>query len=549
MIGVQESVPVVGNVIPGSPAWEAGLQPGDKIAAIDGTPARAFGDVLMKMVEGNKTVQLDIDRKGEMMAIHLSPRKQTGDHHPKIGILSLSSLELLPLKSGPVSSLRKQYYSAESLEVLGNNSETNLLHLEKVDGQTVGSYVEYQEAQLEKIGLPITCTFNGADAEIPAIPMRTIPVRFKMGTITAVLSGSDAEKQGIKKGDTIVSLDGNADIDPLKLPQILLQKVNAGQKSVDVVIEKADGEEQTLTLELKPTRVLSELSYQSMRDSLGSAALGLSWNVEPVIAAVDESALPSGQPLPVIGDRVVGVEVVNGISPLTKNSFSEPTNNGGFFIHDIGNKIDIPYIFTYLLQEARPNKPQKEEEEKILSVRLTLESPDGTIKVVPLPVVESTDSDGVHDWFHLERGIAFAPELTTFKANGIGEALILGTDKTVYYSWLIYRTLHSLINGTVSPKALAGPVGIVKLFYQVAQESWSVYLMLLCLIGANLAVINLLPIPPLDGGHILFLTYEGIFRRQPNELVQVVLSYLGLFLILVLMVWTVAIDFSCIPRW
>jgi regulator of sigma E protease len=538
MLGVKESVPVVGNVIPGSPAWEAGLQPGDKIAAIDGTPARAFGDVLMKMVEGNKTIQLDIDRQGKMMAVHLSPRKQTGDHHPKIGITSLSSLELLPLKSGPVGSLWKKHYSAESLEVLGKNSETNPLRLEKVDGHVVGNHVEYQEAQLKKIGLPITCTFNGVDTEIPAMPMRTIPVRFNMGTITAVLTGSDAEKQGIKGGDTIISVDGDADIDPLKLPQILLQKVNVEQKSVGVVIRKSDGAEQTLTLELRPMRFLSELSYQSMRDSLGSAALGLSWNVEPVIAAVDESALPSGQPLPAIGDRVVGVEMVNGLSPLTKNSFSEPTNDGGYFIHDIGSKIDIPYIFTFLLQETLPCK-----EENILSVRLTLENADGTTKVVPLPIAESID------WFHSDRGIAFAPELTTFKAAGLGEALTLGMDKTVYCSWLIYRTLNSLINGTVSPKALMGPVGIVTLFYQVAQEPWSVYLMLLCLIGANLAVINLLPIPPLDGGHILFFTYEGIFRRQPNELVQVILSYFGLFLILLLMIWTITLDLEWIPRW
>jgi len=78
---------------------------------------------------------------------------------------------------------------------------------------------------------------------------------------------------------------------------------------------------------------------------------------------------------------------------------------------------------------------------------------------------------------------------------------------------------------------------------------WSEYLILLCLIGANLAVINLLPIPPLDGGHVLFLLYEGIFRRPPNELIQVILSYAGLFLIILLMVWTVSLDLACITRW
>jgi regulator of sigma E protease len=53
---------------------------------------------------------------------------------------------------------------------------------------------------------------------------------------------------------------------------------------------------------------------------------------------------------------------------------------------------------------------------------------------------------------------------------------------------------------------------------------------------------------PLDGGHAVFLIYEGIFRRPPHELVLVVLSYLGLFLILLLMIWTLSLDFTCIPR-
>jgi regulator of sigma E protease len=81
-----------------------------------------------------------------------------------------------------------------------------------------------------------------------------------------------------------------------------------------------------------------------------------------------------------------------------------------------------------------------------------------------------------------------------------------------------------------------------------ADGGFGSYLMFLCLIGANLAVINIFPMLPLDGGHAVFLIYEGIFRRPPHELVLVVLSYLGLFLILLLMIWTLSLDFTCIPR-
>jgi regulator of sigma E protease len=452
------------------------------------------------------------------------------------------------------------------------------LHLAAVDGQIVGSYIEYQEAQLKKIGQTITCTFTRTashpdqdraaamppvetkEVEIPAVPMREIPVRFKMGTITAVLSGSSAEEQGIKEGDTIVSVDGKADIDPLKLPQILLRKINEEQKTVTLVIKKASGTEQTLTLELKPTRCLSDLTALSMQESLGSTALGLAWSVEPFIADVDESVLSPGQPVPAAGDRVIGVEFVNSAVLMKQGmSFIDSTEKG-FAVHGIGSKVEIPYIFTFLLQHVQPQEPTKKnfsflsrkaetqeskegEKEKLLSVRLTLESSDGNTKIVDLPILEAAD------WFQLERGFDLKTDLTTFKAAGIGEALSLGTVRMIDYSLLVYKSVNALINGTVSAKALNGPVGIVIIIYQIAQGGWSEYLMLLCLIGANLAVINLLPIPPLDGGHVVFLLYEWIFRRSPNELVQVVLSYLGLFLIILLMVWTVSLDLSCISRW
>jgi len=605
-IGVQERTPAVGNVIPGSPAWEAGLQPGDRITHIDGSVARAFGDVRKRMIGGNRTIQLSIERQSEegeseSLNIAVSPLRRSGDLMPNIGILSLPTLELFHQQR---LGHWEPYYSDETLDVLRKVTEFNPMWLEKVDGQPVNNYVEYQEAQLRKIGQSITGTFRigqpitgtFVDAEIPAVPMRAIPVRFKMGAITSVLSGSDAEKQGIQAGDTILSVDGDAGFDPLKLPQILLRKVNEYQTTVELVVKKADckhccencdrgsnerckycnntsveercshcdnrviGEEQTLTLALAPVRLLSDFSEFSMRDSLGSTALGLAWGVDPVIADVDESEWLPGQPVPVAGDRVVSVEFVNCARLLITNSFSRETDTG-FLFHSIGERVDLPYIFTYMLQRAslgekRPGilrrmsdalglstPPEDDGEEKILFVRLVLESPDERTKIVDLPILEATD------WFQQDRGFSLKSELIEYQAQSIGEALVLGTVRTVDYTLLVYRSVNSLINGTVSPRALNGPVGIVEILYRIALSGWVEFLILLCLIGANLAVINLLPIPPLDGGHVVFLTYEGIFGRPPNELVQVILSYAGLLLIFALMVWTVSLDLACIPRW
>jgi regulator of sigma E protease len=66
----------------------------------------------------------------------------------------------------------------------------------------------------------------------------------------------------------------------------------------------------------------------------------------------------------------------------------------------------------------------------------------------------------------------------------------------------------------------------------------------LTIIGANLAVVNFLPIPVLDGGHMMFLLYEGITGKPPGEKIHVALTYLGLFLILALMIWVFGLDIS-----
>jgi regulator of sigma E protease len=62
------------------------------------------------------------------------------------------------------------------------------------------------------------------------------------------------------------------------------------------------------------------------------------------------------------------------------------------------------------------------------------------------------------------------------------------------------------------------------------------------MLSANLAVLNFLPIPVLDGGHMVFLAYEGIRRKPASEQVQLVLTYIGLVFILSLMIWVVGLD-------
>ena len=71
-------------------------------------------------------------------------------------------------------------------------------------------------------------------------------------------------------------------------------------------------------------------------------------------------------------------------------------------------------------------------------------------------------------------------------------------------------------------------------------------LLFLCFISANLAILNVLPIPALDGGHLMFLTIEAVTRKPPSEHVQGIATMIGVLLLLSLMVFAI---FNDVVRW
>ena len=120
--------------------------------------------------------------------------------------------------------------------------------------------------------------------------------------------------------------------------------------------------------------------------------------------------------------------------------------------------------------------------------------------------------------------------------------MMLGIHQTWRDFNRVWQFLVKLLNGGISPKALGGPGTIALAATSEATAGTSRLLLFLTLLSANLAIVNFLPIPILDGGHMLFLAYEGIFRRPVTERVYIMLAYVGLFLILGLMLFVILMD-------
>jgi regulator of sigma E protease len=148
------------------------------------------------------------------------------------------------------------------------------------------------------------------------------------------------------------------------------------------------------------------------------------------------------------------------------------------------------------------------------------------------------------DWYLPMRGFLMKPLLKTRQAENIGEAVSMGfryTRDSLVDMWL---TIRGLTSRRISPKALGGPIRIFDTALHFTQQGIPDLILFLGMLSVSLAVLNFLPIPVLDGGHFMFLCWEGIRGKPPSDWVVVTATYVGLALVLSLMAWVMYMDIS-----
>ena len=242
--------------------------------------------------------------------------------------------------------------------------------------------------------------------------------------------------------------------------------------------------------ELRSTRIviasISELE-------LGYA--GLYWNL-PVIVQTLAPKYPAAQAGLREGDRIVAV---NG----------EPVPNY--------------FAFRALLRKSA-GRPLP------LHIRRGGEELDRTV----VPVTE--DGVGV---------IGFTVAIQSRKVRyGLWESFTGSLRESRRLMFLTVTSLHKMVRGRISAKQLSGPIEIAKFSQAAMQSGTSSFLMLLAFISLQLGFINLLPVPGLDGGHLLILGVETVIRRDLPARLKNALIYAGLMLLILLMVFVVGNDIA-----
>jgi len=131
--------------------------------------------------------------------------------------------------------------------------------------------------------------------------------------------------------------------------------------------------------------------------------------------------------------------------------------------------------------------------------------------------------------------------MTDFVLYGVKRSFIELIRQTFYGAFgaikLVFTSLSMLIGGEYGMEAVSGPVGTVEAVAQAVSMGWRILLYFFVVISMNLGVMNLLPFPALDGGHIAFLAVEAIIGKPVDRKVQGVISAVGFALLMALIVF------------
>jgi regulator of sigma E protease len=205
-----------------------------------------------------------------------------------------------------------------------------------------------------------------------------------------------------------------------------------------------------------------------------------------------------------------------------------PAEAAGLKAQDVVLTFDgEPMVFRSQLITAISESGGKE-------VEITVQRGEETVTVRATPVQRG--SRGMMDMYLGDRVKSFTP--------GPIEAVKLSVEENIESSGLIFRTLGGLFTGETSVRQLQGPVGIAQLSGESAAEGWIPLFSLMAMLSINLGILNLMPIPVLDGGHILILLLEGIARRDFSRRVKEQMLLAGFVVLMMLMVTVIYNDLT-----
>ncbi|MEC8511100.1 MAG: site-2 protease family protein [Planctomycetota bacterium] len=493
--GLPAESPIIGTPTPGMPAWEAGVPAGSVIVSINGEEIVDFQHLVTAVaVNGKEPMEIVAATQADARSYTVTPVFDEEDGIYRIGV---------PFGFDPAARLlvRERSPAAEAglaegdrlLEVVGAPQGLPL------DRQLIGPMTRGEAVTV------LVQDAEGVERTVTVEPTRSADGPRRIGvasTRTLVESvrttGPAAEviaDLGIRGGDRLRAVEGVLVTDLRSLETALLGSTPGSTLAIEVerdgVVERLEA---VIPDGLEPVRIAGDLHLETID---GSVAI----SVVPGTPA-ERAGLRSGDEVISINGRAMSSwsEILEAIQAVTAEAGT----------------------VSILAYRGDPDPVSRKREEVV-------------VDVVGEPVV-------LPDY-----GFALGVARFTLKAASLGEAVAAGTRATQRFLSDVWRQLKKMLfTDEISSKNLGGIISISVISFDTASQGLPKLFFFLAILSINLAIINLLPIPILDGGHLLFLLVEAIKGSPVSERTFGYSQVVGLVMIMSLMVY---VTYQDIVRW
>lgn len=284
-----------------------------------------------------------------------------------------------------------------------------------------------------------------------------------------------AEKSGFMTGDKIISING--------------QKCTTANEIQEHLLLTGIGDDRAITIQRGGETKTLNVSGKALVDAMTKQEkLGLYFSGSSVVVSAADATMPAGRAGITAGDTIVTVNAV-------------PIFSADQLVTHIGNNKNKQII----IEIKRGNLAQQ--------ISITPNN-DGKIGIA---LGEKFNGETIHE------------DYSAFGA--LGE----GVNQTWNYIALTGNVVKNIFTGRVSAgSTISGPVGMIKMAGQQAKYGFESFLSFVAIISVSIALMNILPFPALDGGHLVIIAIEAIIRRELSLKVKMIVQNIGMGLLLLL---------------
>jgi regulator of sigma E protease len=591
MIGLESLAPVIGAPLPDGPADRAGLEMGDRLVNIGGHDMEDFMDVKMAIIlaEPHELLDVTFERNGESHTVQLRPEPRHAGDLLQIGITPAFDLEVgLAFPQG----LENPDAELKTADVVT-----------AVNGQPVKDFIQVYMGLGAARGAPVNMTVqrDGKTVEVTRrYPMYLLPstrddwtTQHLLGLVplrrvSKVDHEGLAAEAGLERNDLILSWDGQQFPTLDEIQKSILQSPDM---PINVVYQRPGVEgDQELTVTPKHRKVGV---FGKGNPAIGAQFQAID-DTTPIVCGVIDQV--DGKPTPAAN---LGIKKGDRITALDNQPVHAWYQLADLFRSKAGTTVELTY--ETIVGESVESVTKPFPIPPSITSILGMPSPFGQIvKIADVDKVKVPKEDGkadyytVNSWFGAKEALAkhvgetvrityedrgdltnvkryekdvevtadmLDPWAMRIRYNDTGlipmplgkmiqhknpvVAMWTGIRRTYFFIAQTYLTMKRMVfEQTVGVENISGPVGIVKTGAALADAGFVKLLYYLAFISANLAVINFLPLPIVDGGLMVFLLIEKIKGKPVSLKTQAVTQVIGLALIIAAFVFVTFLDFQ-----